>query len=769
MVFSNFGTLFNKKARMAIPDRQRFKKYLLIFWGIVLIPICLLLFCVFSASSGFFGKLPTFEELENPQTYLASEVISTDGQVLGKYYVQNRSNIQFKDISPYMINGLIATEDARFYDHSGIDLRSLFRVFFKTILGRHSAAGGGSTITQQLAKMLFPRDPHAGKIKLMFRKFKEWVIAARLERQYTKEEIITMYLNKFDFINNAVGVQSAARIYFSTTPDSLRIEQAAMLVGMEKNPSLFNPKNRPKNAVERRNVVLSQMQKYDYLSQKKYDSLKAIPLVIKFRPENPDEGLASYFREYLRDNFLRKWCETHLKPDGTKYDIYKDGLKIYTTIDSRMQKYAEEAAEQNCKFLQPYFFKELAHRRNAPFDFRVTKDQIEDLMNSSMRRSDRYRSLKLAGASESEIYKNFNTPTAMSVFTWRNKEHQIDTTMTPMDSIRWTKSFLQCGFCSIDPHTGYIKAWVGGIDHRFYKYDHVMVGKRQVGSTFKPFIYTMAVQNGYSPCYEMPNIPVSIPNGDQPPWQPKNADTNDDGRMMTLTEALAKSVDRIAASLTYKFSPQAVISMVRHMGITDDIDPVPSICLGTCEIPVSSMVGAYCTYANKGIWVQPTFVTRIEDNKGRILDQIKPKTDEALSEQDAYVMIKMMEGVVQYGTGERLRGSRYRLLNPIAGKTGTTQNCSDGWFIGITPNLVSGCWAGFEDRAIHFENMQWGQGASEALPVWAEYMLKVYGNPALGISTDDDFEKPKKPLTIEVDCAKYDKQHKDETGGNPFK
>lgn len=753
---------------MGKAERQRFKKYTRIFWVIVLIPVGLLLFGVFGAAGGLFGKLPSFEELENPQTYLASEVISSDGQLLGKYYVQNRSNIQFKDISPNVINGLVATEDARFYDHSGIDLRSLFRVFFKTVLGRKSSSGGGSTITQQLAKMLFPRDTHMGKFKIMFRKFQEWIIAARLERQYTKEEIITMYLNKFDFINNAVGIRSAARIYFSTTPDSLKVEQAAMLVGMEKNPSLFNPKNRPKNAVERRNVVLSQMEKYNYLSEKKFDSLQKVPLVIHFRPENPDEGLASYFREYLRDNFLRKWCDEHPKPDGTKYDIYKDGLKIYVTIDSRMQAYAEEAAEMNCKYLQPYFFKELAHRKNAPFDFRVTKEQIDDLMNSSMRRSDRYRSLKLAGASDAEIYKNFHTPVPMTVFTWKGKDHQLDTTMSPMDSIKYSKAYMQCGFVSIDPHTGYIKAWVGGIDHRFYKYDHVMVGKRQVGSTFKPFIYTLAVQNGYSPCFEMPNVPITIPNGDHP-WTPHNADTNDDGREMSLKEALAKSVDRIAAALTYKFSPQAVISLVRHMGIKDDIDPVPSICLGTCEIPVASMVGAYCTYANKGVWVEPTFVTRIEDSKGRVLDEIKPKTDQALSEQDAYVMLNMMEGVVQYGTGERLRGSKYKLYNAIAGKTGTTQNCSDGWFIGITPNLVSGCWCGFEDRAIHFENMEWGQGASESLPVWANYMLKVYANALLGVSTDDDFEKPKKSLSIECDCKKYDKEHKEETGGNPFK
>ncbi len=740
----------------AAPDKKGFKMYVRIFWVLAILPLLILLFLTVGTASGMFGKLPSFDELENPQTFLASEVYTSDGVLLGKYYVQNRSNIQYKDISPYVINGLIATEDARFFDHSGVDLRSLFRVFFRTVLGRNRNAGGGSTITQQLAKMLFPRQAHMSKFQITIQKIREWIIAARLERQYTKEELVTMYLNKFDFVNNAVGIQSAARIYFSTTPDSLKIEQAAMLVGMEKNPSLFNPASvkRKQNALDRRNVVLFQMKTYNYITQHKYDSLKNIPLTLKFKPENPDEGLASYFREYLRDNYLRKWCEEHRKPDGTKYDIYKDGLKIYTTIDSRLQKYGEEAVEQNCKFLQPLFFKELKNRRNPPFDFRISKAESNELINASIHRSDRYISLKDEGTSEDEITKIFNTPVPMTVFTWKNAKHALDTTMSPIDSIRYTKSFMQCGFTSIDPHTGFVKAWVGGTDHRFFKYDHVKVGKRQVGSTFKPFIYTLAVQNGYSPCYKMPNVPVTIPIPGQPSWTPKNADTAEEGKEMTLSEALAKSVDRIAAALTYQFSPQAVINVVRHMGITDKIDAVPSLCLGTCEISELDMVGAYCTYANKGIWVEPTYVLRIEDKNGRVLDQIKPKTQEALSQQDAYVMLKMMEGVVVHGTGARLRGQKYRLMNAIAGKTGTTQNCSDGWFIGITPDLVSGCWAGFEDRAIHFESMEWGQGASEALPVWAVYMQKAYADKALNIS-QRDFDKPDKPLTIEVDCDKY--------------
>ncbi len=723
---------------------------------LVILPLLSLLFLTIGTASGLFGKLPTFDELENPQTSLASEVYSSDGVLLGKYYVQNRSMIQYKDISPYVIHGLIATEDARFFDHSGVDLRSLFRVFFKTLLGHNKNAGGGSTITQQLAKMLFPRQTHMSKFQITIQKIREWIIAARLERQYTKEELITMYLNKFDFINNAVGIQSAARIYFSTTPDSLRIEQAAVLVGMEKNPSLFSPVRKKQNSFDRRKVVLFQMNTYNYITEHVYDSLKAIPLKVKFKPENPDDGLASYFREYLRDNFLRKWVEEHPKADGTKYDIYKDGLKIYTTIDSHLQKYAEDAVEENLKFLQPLFFKELKVRSNPPYDRRITKAESNELIEASVHRSDRYILLKEEGTSEEEIDKIFKTPVPMTVFTWKNGRHSLDTVMSPLDSIRYTKSYMQCGFTSIDPHTGYIKAWVGGADHRFFKYDHVKVGKRQVGSTFKPFIYTLAVQNGYSPCYKMPNVPITIPIPGQPSWTPKNADvdTSEDGKMMTLSEALAKSVDRIAAALTYKFSPQAVINVVRHMGIEDKIDAVPSLCLGTCEIAELDMVGAYSTYANKGIWVEPTFVTRIEDKNGRVLDEIKPKTQEALSQQDAYVMLKMMQGVVVHGTGVRLQ-YKYHLKMAIAGKTGTTQNCSDGWFIGITPDLVSGCWAGFEDRAIHFESMEWGQGASEALPVWAFYMQKAYADKSLNISQAMEFEKPAKPLTIEVDCDKY--------------
>ncbi|HVA97989.1 MAG TPA: transglycosylase domain-containing protein, partial [Bacteroidia bacterium] len=533
----------------AAEKRDSFRKYILLFWAIIIAPILFLAILITAVSLGWMGKLPTFEQLENPKNNLATEVYSSDMQVLGKYYVENRSDVKFKQLSPNLVHALVATEDARFYEHSGVDIRGLFRVMFKTILGGKESSGGGSTLTQQLAKMLFPREDHSSKIHLVIRKIKEWVIATRLERQYTKDEILSMYLNKFDFMNNAVGIKSAANIYFDTSPDKLSLGEAAMLVGMEKNPSLFNPIRRPKATKERRDVVLSQMFKYKYISKLQMDSTATTALELKFHPENHNEGLATYFREYLRDNFLRKWCDEHRKTDGTKYDIYKDGLKIYTTIDSRMQRYAEEAVEKNCKDLQAKFFEECKHKRNSPFDYRVSKEQIKNIMTDAMRRSDRYRSLKEAGMPQDSIILIFNTPIPMTVFSWHG---DIDTTLSPMDSIRYSKCFQQAGFMSMDPQTGYIKAWVGGINHKYFKYDHVKEGKRQVGSTFKSFVYALAIQEGYSPCYEVPNVPVTV-HYDGKDWSPINADNDDDGKMMTLKEALAKSVNRIAAFLIKQF------------------------------------------------------------------------------------------------------------------------------------------------------------------------------------------------------------------------
>lgn len=753
----------------AAKTTQNHKKYIKYLWAIIFAPVILLLLIVGCVALGLFGELPSIEELQNPKSNLATVVYSSDMKVLGKYYAENRTPAKYKDLDTNLISALVATEDARFYDHSGVDARGLMRVFFKTLLGGDQSSGGGSTITQQLAKMLFPREKNPSKIKMIFRKLKEWIIAFQLERHYTKEEIITMYLNKFDFVNNAVGINSATQIYFNTSPGSLKIEEAATLVGMAKNPALFNPVRRPDTTLHRRNVVMAQMVKYNYLSKEKYDSLKALPLKLNFKPEDHNLGLAPYFREYLRDEFLKKWCKENLKPDGTPYDVYRDGLKIYTTIDSRMQKYAETAVTEHMKELQASFFKDCKKKKNAPFAWNVTQDEIKKIMHQAVRRSERYRVLKLNGLSEAEIEKNFNTPIPMTIFSWKG---EIDTTLSPKDSIRYYKSFLQTGLMSMDPHTGFIKAWVGGINHSHFKYDHVKVGKRQVGSTFKPFVYFLAIQEGYSPCHQLPDVPVSVeydPN--QPAWTPVNSDGKYTEKMMTLEYALANSINSVTAQLIKQFGAKAVIDVARRMGITSPMEAVPAIALGTPEISVYEMVGANSTFANKGTWTEPVFVTHIEDKHGKVIQDFFPRTEEVMDEEKAYIMLSLMKGVVTSGTSMRLR-FRYKLYMPIAGKTGTTQNNSDGWFMGITPDLVSGVWVGAEDRSVHFTSMAEGQGASMALPVWAKYMQKVYADKSINL-TQDDFEKPDKPIQVELDCKKYnapDNNSFDEfdIGLNPF-
>lgn len=729
------------------------KRKIFLLWLIVIGPLLSLFLLVFLVSLGVFGELPSIEELQNPKSNLASEVYTSDKVIIGKYYAENRTNVRYNDIDSNLVNALLATEDARFYDHSGIDGRGLLRVLFKTVLGGNRSSGGGSTITQQLAKMLFPRKENQSKIEVAVQKLKEWIIAARLEKQYTKKEIITMYLNKFDFVNNAVGIKSAAQIYFSTTPDKLKIEESAMLVGMAKNPALFNPNRRPDTTQHRRNVVLNQMVQYGYLPKEKYDSLKQIPLALRFRPEDHNEGLGTYFREFLRDKFLKKWCKEHINPQtGKPYDIYRDGLRIYTTIDSRMQRYAEEAVAEHMSELQVLFFKDCKKKKNAPFAWNVSKKEIDAIMNQAMKRSERYRVMKLSGMPEDSIEMYFHKPIEMSVYSWKGP---IDTVMTPWDSIRYAKSFLHAGFMSMDPHTGEIKAWVGGINHKYFKYDHVKEGKRQVGSTFKPFVYALAIQEGYSPCYQVPNVPVTI-HFDDKNWTPKNSAGNEklEGKMLTLQKALANSINYISAYIMKQFGPNAVVDLVRRMGITSPLEAVPSLCLGTADISVYEMVGANSTFANKGRWTEPNFVTRIEDKNGKVLDEFFPKSEEVLSEEKAYVMVNLMKGVVQYGTGAGLR-YRYKLNTSIAGKTGTTQNNSDGWFMGLTPDLVSGAWVGGEDRSVHFNSTNDGQGARMAMPIWAKYMQKVYADPKLKISKGD-FEKPAKQITIELDCRKYD-------------
>jgi penicillin-binding protein 1A len=733
--------------------KQDYKKFVIWFWILLAGPILGIL--LFVLSIRIFADLPNTEELQNPKTLLATEVYSSDMKVLGKYYAENRTNVKYKDISPNVVNALIATEDERFFDHSGVDVRALLRAIYGA-LTRQSSAGGGSTISQQLAKMLFPREDLRG-MKLVIRKMKEWIIAVKLEKEYTKQEIIALYLNKFDYVNNAVGIKSAAQIYFNTTPDSLKLEQAAVLVGMAKNPSYFNPNRFHERSEGRRNTVLAQMKKNGFITESQLDSLQKIPLKLVFRPEDHNEGLAPYFREYLRDVFLKKWCEENPKPDGKKYDIYRDGLKIYTTIDSRLQRYAEEATLQHMKDLQAQFFKDCKQKKNAPFAWNVTKDEIQSIMNSAMKRTDRYRILKKAGLNDEAIRKNFNTPVEMTLFTWQGEK---DTTLSPWDSIRYAKYYLQAGFMSMDPQSGYIKAWVGGINHSHFQYDHVQIGHgRQVGSTFKPFVYALAIQEGYSPCYRIPNVKTCI---DMPAGQPQYCPANSAGeekyenKMVTLQFALAQSINYISAYLIKQFGAPAVAELAHRMGIVSHIDPTPSICLGTPEISVFEMVGANSTFANKGTWIEPTCVMRIEDKNGKVLADFAPKTEEVLSEEKAYVMLQLMKGVVLGGTGSRLR-YRFKLNQPMAGKTGTTQNNSDGWFMGITPELVSGCWVGGEDRSIHFNSTDQGQGASMALPIFGYYMQKVYADKMLKIS-QGDFEKPAKKIDVEMDCSKYNKE-----------
>ncbi len=702
-------------------------------------------------SMGWMGFMPSFEELENPKSNLASEIYSADQVVIGKFFIENRSNIKYENLSPNVVNALIATEDVRFREHSGIDIRGLMRAIAH--MGRD---GGASTITQQLAKNLFPREK-LNTFQTILRKLKEWVIAVKLEYNYTKEEILAMYLNTVTFGNNSYGIKTAAKTYFAKTPSELEVQEAAMLVGMLKAPSWYNPVRNHDRALKRRNVVLNQMKKYGYLEENECDSIKKLPLdVSHFKLQDHNQGIATYFREYLRGK-MKKWCATHYKPDGSPYNLYKDGLKIYTTIDSKMQRYAEEAvAEHIGKDLQPTFYKHWANKKrfpNAPF-YRISKKQREQIMKQAMKRSDRYYWLHKRGVPEDSILKSFNTPVKMTVFSWNGP---VDTVMTPMDSILYYKWFLQVGMMAVEPQTGYVRAYVGGINYRYFKYDHVTAAKRQVGSTFKPFVYASAFQElGFTPCTEVPNSPVTfdMPDG-QPDYTPKNSDDKREGEMVTLKWALANSVNYISAFLIKRVKPGKVVELARKMGVKSDIDPVPAICLGTPSLSVEEMVGATATYANKGIFNKPMYITRIEDKNGNVIETFKKESNEAMSEKTAYLMLSLMKGVVEYGTGIRLR-YKYKFDNPIAGKTGTTDNNSDGWFMGLTPELVAGVWVGAEDRSVHFRSTYYGQGANMALPIWAIFMKKVYADSTITISKGD-FDKPKN-LDVELDCEKYNQQ-----------
>jgi len=702
-------------------------KWIFPFWFLFCTGLILVITLFSLISLGLLGFMPSFSELENPRTNLATEVFSSDGELLGKYYFENRSPCKYDELSQHLIHALKATEDIRFERHSGIDVRALGRVFSGVIT--RSSKGGGSTITQQLAKNLFPRDPDANKISTIFTKFKEWVVAVKLEREYSKNEILAMYLNTVDFGNNSMGIKSAAATYFSKTPADLNIEQSALLVGILKAPTKYSPKRNPTASLLRRNTVIDQLYKYRYLTKHERDSIQALSIDLSnFAIQHHAIGIATYFREYLRA-WLTDWCKNNPKPDGSFYDIYRDGLKIYTTIDSRMQKHAEKAVQEHiCNYLQPMFFQHVKGQKNAPFTS-ITEAETQRILNSGMKRSERYELMKDAEISEEEIKKSFSTKVQMKVLTW--DRGMIDTLMTPMDSIRYMKSFLHCGMMAMETHTGYVKAYVGGVNYQYFQFDHVKLSKRQVGSTFKPYVYTVALQSGeYSPCTMVPNVPVTFQLPEGGTWTPKNSSDYKNGMMLPLSEALAASLNYISAFLMKQFGPQAVIQLVRNMGITSDIPAVPSICLGACELSLYEQVGAINCFPNQGVYVEPTFITRICDNNGSTIFEYVPKTNEAMDQITAFKMAKLMQGVVDFGTGARLRGT-YKLSFPLAGKTGTTDNQSDGWFVGYTPMLTAGVWVGCEDRAAHFRSIGLGQGARTAMPVFALFMQKCYEDPEL--------------------------------------
>ena len=722
-------------------------------WSLFLIFVLSVFLLFYGIVHNWFGEMPTFEELENPETNLATEIISADGKLLGTYYIENRSNVSYADISPDLIHALIAIEDVRFYEHSGIDLRALFRVA-KGVATGNSDMGGGSTITQQLAKNLFPRGENLSKSQLVVRKLQEWVTATKLEYNYSKDEIIAMYLNTVFFGHNAYGVKKATETFFGKEPNEITIEEAALLAGVVNAPTKFSPKRHPDNAMNRRNLVLKRMESCDYITEAEYDSISQIPIDMShFGVLDHKAGQATYFREFLR-GMMHEWAKTHFKQDGTPYNIYKDGLRIYTTIDSRMQRYAEEAVREHLALdLQPAFYRHWQGDPKAPF---VLKDQeeVDKIMMLSMKRSERYRVLKKAGWPMDSIIANFNEPVEMTLFSW---DGPIDTILSPMDSIRYSKFFLQSALMSVETGTGYVKAYVGGDDYRFFQYDHVTQAKRQVGSTFKPFLYALAMQEGeYTPCTKVPNISYSIQLPDGKFWEPKDSGKSKFGEEVTLRWALAHSNNRISAYLMKRFGPEATIQMARRMGVTSDIPAVPSICLGVCDLTLYEMVGAMSTFANKGVYVKPIFITKIEDKNGNIIETFKAEQHEAMDEVTAYKMIELMKGVVYEGTGVRLR-YKYGFRNPIAGKTGTTQNQSDGWFMGITPDLTTGIWTGAEDRSVHFKTITLGQGSNMALPIWALYMQKVYADPTLHIS-QGDFQKPLSNVDLDFDCDKYEEE-----------
>ncbi|MBI6120963.1 penicillin-binding protein 1A [Salegentibacter maritimus] len=750
------------------------RPYIIGFWTLFGIGFLAVVLIFLMAGWGAFGKMPNFEELENPETNLATEIFSSDGETLGKYYSENRTPIKYEDLPDHLVEALVATEDERFYKHAGIDAKGTIRA--AVYLGTR---GGASTITQQLSKLLFTEQVSNNPFARILQKVKEWIIATRLERQYTKEEIITMYFNKYDFVYQAVGIRSASKIYFGKEAKNLNIEESAVLVAMLKNAALYNPVRRPELVKQRRNQVFVQMYKNGYLSEQEKDSLQKLPLNLDFSPEGHDEGMATYFRVYLQ-GFMKDWIEKNPKPDDTEYSLYRDGLKIYTSIDSKMQQYAETAVERHISHLQKEFDRQNEKNRTAPFRD-LNQEQINNIVKSAMRRSVRWREMKEQGKSEETILASFDKETKMRVFSWDGIK---DTIMTPKDSIFYYKGFLQAGLMSMTPQTGEVKAWVGGTNFKHFKYDHVKQGKRQVGSTFKPFVYATAIdQLKLSPCDIMPKNRFTIEAGkygNAKDWSPSNANGKYEG-MISLKNALAQSVNTVTARLIDRTGPGPVIDLIKKLGVdTENFSEGPAIALGTEDMSLFEMVSAYSTFVNEGVYVKPVIVNRIEDKNGTVLYQHVPETRDVLNKEAAYVTVNILEGVTQYGSGVRLRGTYakdfahykrgvtgypYDFKNPIAGKTGTTQNQSDGWFMGMVPNLVTGVWVGAEDRAVHFPSLTYGQGATMALPIWGMYMKDLYADEELDVSKGN-FPKPDN-LSIQVDCEEYNEENQSETDSIP--
>jgi len=725
------------------------RRYNLTIWKLLIAGIILFSLFIVGIAFDVFGTLPSFRDIEHPKSNQATEILSEDGRPLGNYFVQNRSNVTYPEISKNVIDALISTEDTRFLTHSGIDFKRTFTIFFYNLVGKRQ---GGSTITQQLALNLFSEEARQRNFfKRLMQKFQEWVIAVKLERNYTKEEIITMYLNTVDFGNQAYGIKSAARVYFNTTPDKLSLTEAATLVGLQKGITRYSPTRNPERSLERRNTVLALMVKADKLAESEFEVEKAKPLGLKFHGATVNAGIAPYFRAVLKSDIKRIFQERSiLKADGTPYDLDRDGLRVVTTINYDMQVYAEEAQKEYMKILQAQFNKSWKGRN----PFKGNQAQIIQ----GMKRSDRYKALQLDGKTDEEIQKDFNTPTKLTIFTWKG---DVDTVMKPIDSVKYYKMLLRNAMMAMDPQTGHIKAWVGGIDYEHFKYDQVKMGSRQVGSTAKPFTYAVAIENGYSPCYTVPNEPVTIEVPGSKPWTPRSSPSSTLPGSITLQTALAYSQNYVTAYMMKQVGPTAVATLTKKMGITTNVPEYPSISLGVFDASVYDMVGAYAVFANKGVWTEPTYITRIEDKNGVVLYSKTPQVKVVMNEEVAYVMTRMLEGVVKNGSGSRL-GWKYGIRTPVGGKTGTTQNNSDGWFMAITPQLVAGVWTGCEDRAFHFISTREGEGANTALPIFAGFMKRVYANPDLKISKND-FEAPKTPKTIEYDCNQYQQQEQGKT------